>query len=145
MKNYFLAFFLFSCCFGHLPASEGQPILKSNPEIEKANALLENLNRDMQVFLESRRHNLHLSEDYLKQKGEWEKEVKILNALDEKVSAVQNLFLEFRNNLSEMVALDFGDNSHAYSHFSYSILEVTKWYVKYIEEMLFPRDKGKNN
>ena len=143
IKIFFLSVFAFPVLFSGLTVREGQYVLKRDLDIEKAQDLLTGLDQEMEAFLKSKEHNMRLSEDYLKQSGQWEKKVQSLNTLKEKVMIVQNLFLEFRENVSEMISLDLGDSSYASAIFSSSNREITEWYVKYLKEMLFPREKGK--
>jgi hypothetical protein len=144
MKFLFFLLLLLSNCICGLLADECQYILKSDPEIEQAEILLANLNREIQSFLRSKEHNLFLLEDDLQEEGLLDSELQAIHMLESKIQAVQPLFLEFRKRLAEMVSFDYGDNSQSYSHLSFSILEITKWYVKFIEETLFPRDNGKS-
>lgn len=60
--------------------------------------------------------------------------------LEEDVIQVQKAFLDFRNKVASTFSSNYGDSQYGYSMNANANLELTEWYIDYMEKNLFPID-----
>ncbi len=118
--------------------------LKAEENLEKADQLIENLQSEINWFFKYISPNkTPISSDPEERKLEEELIKKWSDEHAQVVESVNNLqkaFLDFRDKMAEALSIRFTQNQYGTSRYALSTLEITEWYVKYMEENLFPSD-----
>lgn len=122
-------------------AEEKIPTLQENRE--KAEKLLFGLDLDLSRFLSRREMNLADSEKFLKEEGVWSEEegawnrsVKHNEELQKRILKQKTVFVAFRDNLAEIISLNYEKSPMGEYEASMAELDITEWYVNFLKQEL---------
>lgn len=120
---------------------ESPYILEGDRRLEEADKKWENFQEEIKWFLEYTKPpttDLGNIESETDVKREW---VQQYDEFSKNISDLQDEFLKFRTKVVNCILTNAGGNSsHQFLSYSSSLLEVTHWYVNYMEKTLFPHD-----
>lgn len=123
---------------GNAMASE-RDVQMAYDKIAEANERLKVFNKELEWFDYFRSEMALKLEESLKEKKLWEVQLLQDQELRIRLEYIQDSFKKFRESTARVIALSVDDDTGQIVIEATVYLEMTKWFIKYVEEMLFPQ------
>lgn len=108
-------------------------------KIAEANERLKVFNKELEWFEYFRSEMALKLEESLKEKKLWEAQLLQDQELRIRLEYIQDSFKKFRENTARVISLSLDDDTRQIAMEAIVHLDMTKWFIKYVEDTLFPQ------